>query len=612
MTLNITVLTPAAIYQSADFRVTREDGSVIEDESAKIVVLQYLSWSGFVTYAGLGQCSGKDVSEFIAEWLEGIYGPSMADVAACLEREGTNLLHGIRERSGKRFALTFTLAGFEDHIVRAFVISNIEDYYARPSTEIAERLTTASVPELRPGSPADVITTGSPEAVTAIDEKNLKKLATENPDDGGLIRRQIQTLNAKASASPASQNKVSEDCVVVSFRSDGYGILDPSGGQNARPADFPIILEGAWINNKIADAMSALGADISSTQMGPATFVSSNHLGPTSTVQSTCSFPVAGTESSNNYQIHEVSDSDFELWCAEDINEFDHVIGTGHVGKGKHWTTNGIPWLMKDGHVSKLDYEGSAWAINEDDQVAAMPQGRERPTAALYTDGSILVFPLYDANGLTVGNSSSATVINGDGVVAGSVSTLTGEPGDINTRAAVFRESQPAIVFTGPPEAQATRAVDINDRGQVLVLASFATFGVRSILWNFEENSWEYVGDNATDVTPVAITNEGLILGTLRGPQILALICEPAGNWEKLGTSVAWTGNDINDAGDVVGVVTQDRLNHPWLRLGTGEQFLLPYIDGHHTEPKAINNAGHIVGTAQSDYDGHAVIWRRG
>jgi hypothetical protein len=32
---------------------------------------------------------------------------------------------------------------------------------------------------------------------------------------------------------------------------------------------------------------------------------------------------------------------------------------------------------------------------------------------------------------------------------------------------------------------------------------------------------------------------------------------------------------------------------------------------GHNTDPKAINNAGVIVGTAQADHGGHAVMWRR-
>ena len=42
---------------------------------------------------------------------------------------------------------------------------------------------------------------------------------------------------------------------------------------------------------------------------------------------------------------------------------------------------------------------------------------------------------------------------------------------------------------------------------------------------------------------------------------------------------------------DVVGFVTQGGLFQPWLRMATGEQFLLPFVIGHNTDPKAINNA---------------------
>ena len=89
------------------------------------------------------------------------------------------------------------------------------------------------------------------------------------------------------------------------------------------------------------------------------------------------------------------------------------------------------------------------------------------------------------------------------------------------------------------------------------------------------------------------------------------MICEQNGEWQALGTSDGWSPQAINDLGDVVGIVMQGSLFQPWLRLATGEQFLLPFVMGHTTDPKAINNAGVIVGTAQADHGGHAVIWRR-
>jgi hypothetical protein len=112
MTLNITVLTPVAIYQSADFRLTDpSDASFIRDESAKTVILRYMSWSGFVTYTGIGSYNRVHLSEMVADWLTGIHAPTMADVAASIQREGTRLIKEVERRNRIRFRHTFTLAG---------------------------------------------------------------------------------------------------------------------------------------------------------------------------------------------------------------------------------------------------------------------------------------------------------------------------------------------------------------------------------------------------------------------------------------------------------------------------------------------------------------------
>src|SRR5271168_902477 len=109
MTLNITLLTPAAIYQSADHRLRDlSDGSFITDDSAKTVVLQYPTWSGFVTYTGLGLWQDRNVSEFIADWLDDGINRSMWEVAALLQSEGASLLDDARQ-GGTTFRHTFTL-----------------------------------------------------------------------------------------------------------------------------------------------------------------------------------------------------------------------------------------------------------------------------------------------------------------------------------------------------------------------------------------------------------------------------------------------------------------------------------------------------------------------
>ena len=89
-------------------------------------------------------------------------------------------------------------------------------------------------------------------------------------------------------------------------------------------------------------------------------------------------------------------------------------------------------------------------------------------------------------------------------------------------------------MLTEPAAEWGTRPVDINDRGQVLVQANFAPPEVRSILWNFEDNTWAFVGDSTTNVMPVALTNGGRVFGDLTGSASLAVICGPDGAWQQL------------------------------------------------------------------------------
>ena len=148
--------------------------------------------------------------------------------------------------------------------------------------------------------------------------------------------------------------------------------------------------------------------------------------------------------------------------------------------------------------------------------------------------------------------------ISGDGIVAGYVRTETGVPGDKNMRAAVFQASRSPMVLTEVAALDGVRAVDINEQGQVLVQANLRSSGARSILWNLGDNTWAYVGDSSANVMPIALTNEGVVLGWALDA-FVAVICKPNGAWEHLGTSGRWSPVDINDAGDVVGSVRRGR-----------------------------------------------------
>jgi hypothetical protein len=96
MTLNVTVLTPTIIYQSADFRLADFDtGKLITDQSPKTVTLIFQSWNGFVTYTGVGRWRDRDISDRVTEWLTGSANLTMDEVAHILETKGTELLRDL-------------------------------------------------------------------------------------------------------------------------------------------------------------------------------------------------------------------------------------------------------------------------------------------------------------------------------------------------------------------------------------------------------------------------------------------------------------------------------------------------------------------------------------
>ncbi len=250
----MTVLTRHAIYQSADFRLTSWPGNrPIEDPSPKLVSLQYFTGTGFVTYMGVGMWRDRPISDWVVSWLADGEIRSMSETAAVLESEGTRLLNDVKRRARQSIPHTFTLAGFEGGTAAAYVISNCEDCYGN-SWFVQTALSTTRRRVRRKGAAA-VIVTGAPSAVPVQERRILAKLAALRPDDGGSIRRRMESLNSAAAQSAKSKGLVSVECAVNSLRSDGYGVLQLDDTAQNRPLDIPKVTNGIDMNAFIADAL---------------------------------------------------------------------------------------------------------------------------------------------------------------------------------------------------------------------------------------------------------------------------------------------------------------------------------------------------------------------
>lgn len=605
MTLNVTVLTPTTIYQSADFRLTNFDtGEVITDSSPKTVTFTFRSWLGFITYTGVGSWRNQDISTLIADWLTGSAEISMADTARLVAANGTKLLRDF-ERFYPRRRHTFTLAGFENGGARVYVISNFEDCFGSSRNTIDDNLT-VTTRALASGKKATVIVTGYKSAVSVDDRRLLGSVAGQYSEDGLRIRRRMADLNA--AAAPRSRGMVSTDCVVQSFRIDGTGVMQLNRDATEVPQQFPHIMNGMNVTKLMTDALKGLGIDPTKTRLVQAAYASSGPGRQTLTSPASCRYAIKVPDPSTGYSLSEITSTEFAPMSARDISDRGQVVGTGQP---QHGLQSNIPWSWHNGLLDRLNYTGVAQAVDNSGQIVAILQ-EPHQRAALFREGVLVELPLYHGEpGVFAGSDSAGIAINDQHTVAGNVRSQAEERGRPNMRAAMFREGQPTIILEGIPVEYACQAIDINENGQVLVVANPAAFDARSILWNPADSTWVNVGDDTTNVFPIALNDDGIVLGQGRNihSHPVAVMCEPAGTWERLGTDDGWIPVDINNRGEVIGRVMIDGIDRPWLRRSTREIVLLPYATDHHTTPAAINNVGHIVGGATADRCSHAMMW---
>jgi uncharacterized membrane protein len=613
MTLNITALTTELIYQSADFRLSEPTNS---DSSPKIVTLSYPSFIGFVTYSGIGSYDNEDVSAWIAEWLTDKPIPSMVDMANLLQSKGTRIVANIKRRNGDLWEMNFILAGFEDGKPVIYVVSNFQDSYGRqhplePELKISSR-------HIKQGRKAAVIVTGSGAAfVSTANRKALGNIASRYPYDSGMIRRRLEDIHraAREAEKGTGSHTMTPHCAVFSFRSDGSGVyqIDQSA---ENPLTFPHVAFGVNTTRMSLDALQAEGIDLQ--QLHPVSggfFASIPGADKLKSSPPPCRFTVTAPESTAGYTLRELTSSDRALTQATAISENGIIVGTS-LPQGEQ--TDDVPWILRDDEAVIIDWPGTAHDVNDAGEVALSVRAAgggfhaglyTRDRALLDLHGTFYPIPTFTATG------SQALAINDNGLVGGCVEDRSGEQGksDLNIRPFYIEPGKPPFAAMGPTALRHCRVVDVNQNDILLVMVSKDILSPsRSILWNKNEDTWGYVGDQADAyVYPIAIADSGTVLGQAKNHrgQPVAVTCTLTGNWQLLGTEDGWASVDINNKGDIVGEVQIDGTFRPWLYLSSGKIIMLPYVVSHNTRPHALNNNGQIVGSAYSDHGYHAVLW---
>ena len=194
VTLGITILTPEAIYQSAD-QILVGGGGRLADPSGKNLTLQYLSWTGYITYAGVGRVGATHTSAIAKRWFAGQSDLTFDQVVEILRIKGGDWL----DRVARGHPHTFVLAGFVDGIATCAVISNHQRWHGAPLEPRTRDLVVSAV---RATGVPEVVVIGQRQAVHRPDRRILRDLARDHETiRDGYARHSRQSANKQLSES---------------------------------------------------------------------------------------------------------------------------------------------------------------------------------------------------------------------------------------------------------------------------------------------------------------------------------------------------------------------------------------------------------------------------
>ncbi|MGH2948749.1 MAG: hypothetical protein ACRDPC_21265 [Solirubrobacteraceae bacterium] len=605
MTLNLTLLTPDAVYQAADFRLTDGDtGDPIDSQSMKLVTVHYWEWEGFITYTGVGRWRNKDTSEWIVEWLTGLSDASPDAVIDRVRMKGTEYLQRIeRSPRGRRHHHTFVFAAFVNGIPRVATISNFEDCSGRTEGQPAAALSVDSRVMRRRSL---LLVTGQKPAVRRASRRRLERLAERSQTSPAVIRSALTQMNAEAAGVAEAHGTVSVGCSVTSFRRDGSGFQDFAKAGTAHPRS---VMNG----EPMPDLAGLVGANPGSVRgISFARSVPDADRQPYSPCVPRTVTPAGG----DAFELRELRYDEFEAAIAGDVNERATVLGSG-TRPGQPGANLLCIWDAESPRL--LGFSGNA-------RVRGLNSRGEVAVTADMSDGSVHATRWSPAGGARdlgtfhgveseVFADSGATAMNDAGVVVGwiSLSADRSDRGQGNYRPAAWIPGEDAVFLTDLGFAWG-QAVDINAAGTVLLVAY--TEGImgkcKALLWDPMAGTLTHVGADEPDgVYPSSLTASGLVLGTgrNRNGETIACVSRLGGPWMRLGTPDGWYATTMNEAGDVAGRCVVEGFGRPWLRRSTGAIVWLPYLEHHHCQPSSLATEGFIVGTAQTDHGTHALLW---
>lgn len=217
MTLNITLVTANAIYQSSDYRLSNpQTGRRVEVRGHKVVSVVGLP--GLICFTGIASTGRESVGDWMARQLpQPNPSVSVDEAIDRLKSADDWLRHWPRERR----RISFTLATWQAGRPVIALISNFQDLTGRAHSEVRLRL---EVDVARP-KPPWVLVTGRSDGMKGSDRRRLVHLANAP---------QSRMLELMAETNRQVSGRVGDDAVSASCT---VGLVEPTGRMAGRVFD---------------------------------------------------------------------------------------------------------------------------------------------------------------------------------------------------------------------------------------------------------------------------------------------------------------------------------------------------------------------------------------
>jgi hypothetical protein len=597
MTLSITVLTEATIYQSADFRLTDlSTRHLVSDSSNKLVITHYKQWTGCITYTGLGLLSdGQHVSAVLASWLVGLEEASMEEVALLVRERATKWFQQLFPDK-RPLRHTFTLAGFVASQPRAYVISNFEQWEGAVHP-VAVEFEVSSISS----SDTKVIITGCKPAIKRTARRLLEREISHCRDDPARVRLLLEKANRDAAGTLGAAGLVSPDCVVYSFDVNGFG-------RSLRPEHVPGMAEqlmhGVDLNRIILPEVERLLG----TKLIAGRLLAAGRSGSLEVASQVVCSPRIVDVQDGRYRCRLLSTGTEMDFYARAINDRSDIAGEGPLVKGGP----PMPWARVNGTWQPLPVPPGAFGYARDINLRGHIVG-----GCVTKEAGHLEHAWYwDTTGASkdldgrLNYESCARRLSPNGEIAGRLRLGFRQENAADNTPIVWSGNNYTPETPHLSQGQCGEAIGITEEGTALVVLGDATRERTVHLWRRGSRTLDALSGPPLfypcDIDPTGT----FILGTVgRGrTSEVVLLTEPQG-WTAVRCPTAAFPTCVNRAGHVAGAVLIDGFYQPWVSpFGQAPQ-MLPFMAFHNTIPTSINGRGDVVGTAATDHGCHSLLW---